>query len=369
MKNRFQLLLTSFVSCVRAEPEAVEIAAEAPDFIRVEETETATHLQTAVVRFTKGEASVELVGAVHIADKKYYEALNQRFEGYEALLFEGIGGDQPAAAPAAVGEAPAEEPAEPEVAEEAPAEEAPVEEVPAPKKPAKKKEKLDGLHGAYESGAKWLGLAYQMKVIDYRKANFVHADLSMAEFTALQKERGETLLGFVLKSGLKKTDKPVKEPSSLKLLVSLVRGDKDGLKRELVHTLGAGDDQVAALADTLAEFKTSIKTIVGEAALGSDASEQLLSLTCLGALWRKSVSLASELDRLRARIEEDVVENTRAAPQRAGVDEVGLHSGPPGRHPRRQQGAAQALRRAGRPRRPRLRGRRLLRARRDLSQV
>lgn len=251
MKNRFLLLLTCFVSCVRAEPEAVEIAAEAPEFIRVEETETATHLQTAVVRFTKGEASVELVGAVHIADKKYYEALNKRFEGYEALLFEGIGGDKPAAAPAAaeeVEEAPAEESAEPEVAEEAPTAKAPVEEIPAAKVPAKKKEKLDGLHGAYESGAKWLGLAYQMKVIDYRKANFVHADLSMAEFTALQKERGETLLGFVLKSGLKKTDKPVKEPSSLKLLVSLVRGDKDGLKRELVHTLGAGDDQVASLA-------------------------------------------------------------------------------------------------------------------------
>ena len=253
MKNRFLLLLTCFVSCVRAAPEAVEIAAEAPEFIRVEETETATHLQTAVVRFTKGDASVELVGAVHIADQKYYEALNKRFEGYEALLFEGIGGDKPAAAPAAaaeVEEAPAEEPAEPEVAEEeVPAEDVPAEDVPAPKKPAiKKKEKLDGLHGAYESGAKWLGLAYQMKVIDYRKANFVHADLSMAEFTALQKERGETLLGFVLKSGLKKTDKPVKEPSSLKLLVSLVRGDKNGLKRELVHTLGAGDDQVAALA-------------------------------------------------------------------------------------------------------------------------
>ena len=250
MKNRFLLLLTCFVSCVRAAPEAVEIAAEAPEFIRVEETETATHLQTAVVRFTKGEVSVELVGAVHIADKKYYEALNKRFESYEALLFEGIGGDKPAMAPAAaaeVAEGPAEEPAEPEVAEEAPVEEGPVEEIPAAKVPAKK-EKLDGLHGAYESGAKWLGLAYQMKVIDYRKANFVHADLSMAEFTALQKERGETLLGFVLKSGLKKTDKPVKEPSSLKLLVSLVRGDKDGLKRELVHTLGAGDDQVAALA-------------------------------------------------------------------------------------------------------------------------
>jgi hypothetical protein len=239
MKNRYLLLLTCFVSCLRAEPEAVEVAAEAPDFIRVEETDTATHLQTAVVRFTKGDASVELIGAVHIADQKYYEALNQRFEGYEALLYEGIGGDKPAAAPAEI--------EEPEIEAEVPVDEAPVEEIPAAKVPAKK-EKLDGLHSAYESGAKWLGLAYQMKVIDYRKPNFVHADLTMDEFTAMQKERGETLLGFVLKSGLKKTDKPVKEPSSLKLLVSLVRGDKDGLKRELVHTLGAGDDQVAALA-------------------------------------------------------------------------------------------------------------------------
>lgn len=246
MKNRFLLLLTCLLSCARAEPEAVEaaeVAAEAPEFIRVEETETATQLQTAVVRFTKGEASVDLVGAIHIADRKYYEALNQRFEGYEALLYEGIGGDRPAAAPEAAEAAGEEEAA----AEEAPTEEAPVDEIPAAKVPAKK-EKLDGLHTAYESGAKWLGLAYQMKVIDYRKANFVHADLSMAEFTALQQQRGESLLGFMLKSGLKKPDKPVKEPSSLKLLVSLVRGDKNGLKRELVHTLGAGDDQVAALA-------------------------------------------------------------------------------------------------------------------------
>jgi hypothetical protein len=242
MKNRLVLLFACFVSCVRAEPEAVEaieVAADAPDFIRVEDSDTATALQTAVVRYTKGEASVELVGAIHIADKKYYEALNRRFEGYEALLYEGVG-DPPAADPG-LGEV-VEPPAV-----EVPLEEAPGADLPAAKVPAKK-EKLDGLHTAYESGAKWLGLAYQMKEIDYRKANFVHADLSMAEFTALQKERGESLLGFVLKSGLRKSAKPVKEPSTLKLLTSLVRGDKSGLKRELVHTLGAGDDQMAALA-------------------------------------------------------------------------------------------------------------------------
>jgi hypothetical protein len=244
MKKRLFLLATCLFSGLRAEPAAVEVAAEAPEFIRVEENETATQLQTAVVRFTKGEAVVELVGAVHIADKKYYDGLNTRFTGYDAVLFEGIGSPPP---PPAAGAAP--QPAAP-AGDAAPAEEA---EDPAPaeeEKPAapRKPGKLDGLHTAYESGAQWLGLSYQMKEIDYQKANFVHADLSVEEFTALQAERKESLLGFVLKAGLNENVRPAKEPSTLRLLTSLVRRDKNGLKRELVHTLGAGDDQIAAIA-------------------------------------------------------------------------------------------------------------------------
>jgi len=237
MKKSLFLLATCLFSGLRAEPAAVEVAAEAPEFIRVEENETATQLQTAVVRFTKGEAAVELVGAVHIADKKYYEGLNTRFTGYDAVLFEGIGSPPPPPAPG--------EKADPAPAAEA-AEAPPVE----GEKPAvpKKRGKLDGLHGIYESGAEWLGLSYQMKEIDYRKANFVHADLTVEEFTALQADRKESLVGFVLKAGLSENVRPAKEPSTLKLLTSLVRRDKDGLKRELVHTLGAGDDQIAAIA-------------------------------------------------------------------------------------------------------------------------
>lgn len=239
MKKRLFLLATCLFTGLRAEPAAVEVAAEAPEFIRVEDGEAATQLQTSVTRYTKGGASVDLVGAVHIADKKYYEGLNTRFTGYDAVLFEGIG--SPAPPPVAGGEEIA--PAEPAEDEEAGA---PAEiEIPAPEK---KPGKLDGLHGAYESGAQWLGLSYQMKEIDYRKANFVHADLSVEEFTALQAERKESLLGFVLKAGLNENVKPAKEPSTIKLLTSLVRRDKNGLKRELVHTLGAGDDQIAAIA-------------------------------------------------------------------------------------------------------------------------
>jgi hypothetical protein len=243
MKKRLFLLATCLFTGLRAEPAAVEAAAEAPEFIRVEENETATQLQTAVVRYTKGDATVELVGAVHIADKKYYDGLNTRFTGYDAVLFEGIGSPPP---PPAAGANANPEAAPPAAAVEEDEEAAPAEkdQPAAPKKPGK----LDGLHGAYESGAQWLGLSYQMKEIDYRKANFVHADLSVEEFTALQAERKESLIGFVLKAGLQEQAKPVKEPSTIKLLTSLVRRDKNGLKRELVHTLGAGDDQIASIA-------------------------------------------------------------------------------------------------------------------------
>lgn len=236
MRKPILFLFACTMPWLRAEPVAVEAAAEAPEFIRVEEGETATRLQTAVVRYTKGEATVELVGAIHIADKKYYDGLNTRFTGYDAVLFEGIGSPPPPPAAGAGAVAPA-----PPAEDAVPAEK----DLAAEKMPAGK---LDGLHGAYEAGAQWLGLSYQMKEIHYGKANFVHADLSVEEFTALQAERKESLIGFVFKAGLQQQGKPAKEPSTLKLLTSLVRRDKNGLKRELVHTLGAGDDQIAAIA-------------------------------------------------------------------------------------------------------------------------
>jgi len=255
MKKQFLLTAALFLPlALRAEPPvvapapapaaapAVEGKKEKEQFIRVEEKDDKpVALQTAVVRLTKGDATVELVGAIHIADKKYYEALSKRFEGYDALLWEGIGGEKAAAAPA-------EEP----VMREATVEEriADLEAFMARQQGGKKKAgKLDGLHRAYESAAKFLDLAYQMGEIDYAKPNFVHADLSMEEFSRLQEQRGESLFSFMLKAGMQAgTATPAKEPSTIKLLTSLIKGDKIGLKRELVHTLGAGDDQIAALA-------------------------------------------------------------------------------------------------------------------------
>ncbi|WP_367870692.1 hypothetical protein [Luteolibacter sp. Populi] len=246
MKKRLFLIAALLVPILRAEPAVAPAPLEKPpeekkeQFIRVtEEKKKPTALQTAVVRLSKGDASVELIGAIHIADKKYYAALNQRFTGYDALLWEGIGG----------GQAPVVEvdvPEQPKTIEERVAA---AEDEMAKASEEKKGGKLDGLHQAYEAAAEYLDLSYQMMEIDYSKPNFVHADLSMQEFSDLQEQRGESLLGFMFKAGMQANKlKPVKEPSALKLLISVIKGDKAGLKRELVHTLGAGDDQVAILA-------------------------------------------------------------------------------------------------------------------------
>lgn len=194
---------------------------KAPDFVRVTEADEATRLQTAVTRFEKDGVSVELLGAIHIADADYYEALDKRFEQYDALLFEGIGGSTPK---------PKRE------AEDV----LPVERLP------QKGKSLDGLHKIYSTAAEWLELSYQMTEIDYTKANFVHADLSVDEFRRLQAQRDESILSFLFKLSFN-AEKPEREPSTYGMIKALIMRDADGLKYELVHSMAAADEQMAAL--------------------------------------------------------------------------------------------------------------------------
>lgn len=204
-RNRLATAVTSII---------LTAAASAGDFIRVEEDNSAARLQTAITRFEKDGKSVELIGAVHIADKAYYQALVARFASYDSLLFEMVGGEKPAAK---------------KEADEAAA-----------------AKNLSGLHRMHEMAARLLGLVGQTHWIDYGAKNFVHADLTAAEFTKLQAERGESLVGFAIKAGLA-APKPKHEPNSAKLLMAMIAGDANLVKLEIVHTLGQGDDQVSAL--------------------------------------------------------------------------------------------------------------------------
>ena len=71
-------------------------ATEVTDFIRIDEDETHARLQTSITNYRKGDQTVTLIGAIHIGDADYYQALNQEFTTHDALLFELIGGENAA---------------------------------------------------------------------------------------------------------------------------------------------------------------------------------------------------------------------------------------------------------------------------------
>lgn len=183
------------------------------DFIRVDQDERESRLQTALASYEHGDVKVDLIGAVHIADEAYYRALNETFKGYEGVLFEMIGGER-------LGE------------------QAPMEELAAGDDDA------SALTKAYDKAAKFLALTGQMEHIDYTARNFIHADLTAAEFQTKQAERKETLLRFMVKAALVEQD-PKSQPNSFRLLKAFVARDPDLVKMEIVGSLGAGDDQVA----------------------------------------------------------------------------------------------------------------------------
>lgn len=204
-----------------ADPEnkVVENKVAKTDYIRVTEDEKKVQLQTSVTRYIKDGVSVDLIGAVHIADKQYFTDLNTLFTKSDVLLFEMVGGDKMVKGKAPEGEG------------------------------AKKKDAQFNFLGAmYNTMQKKLDLAGQKDHIDYSKENFVHADLSMEEFQKLQKEKKESILSFALKNAQGAGKAPKKQPAMGKLLLGLLTGNADMLKLNLVHTLGDGDDQIAAFA-------------------------------------------------------------------------------------------------------------------------
>ena len=132
-------------------------------------------LETAIVRYVKADDVVEgkpaadykeyvdLVGAVHIADKRYYRDLNRRFKDYDAVLYELV-------APEGT-------------------------EVPRGRG-------TPNTHplGMLQNGMKsMLEVEHQLEQIDYTRDNMVHADLSPDEFVESMAKRDEGFLQMYFK--------------------------------------------------------------------------------------------------------------------------------------------------------------------------
>ncbi len=127
-------------------------------------------METAVTSYISADDSkpgvtVDLIGAVHVGEKTYYEELNQLFDSYDVVLYELVA------------------PQGTVITKEARA-------------------KGGNAHpiGMLQDGMKvMLGLEHQLECIDYTKKNFVHADMSPEEFNKSMTDRGESFMQMFLK--------------------------------------------------------------------------------------------------------------------------------------------------------------------------
>jgi hypothetical protein len=152
-----------------SKPDAAAETSEEPQYVRVrrDDNKRPAAMETSVVQFSAAArpgVTVDLVGAVHVGDKSYYERLNKLFEDYDVVLYELV-------APEGT-------------------------RVPKGGRPGRSTHPI----GVLQDGMSTiLELAHQLNCIDYTKDNFVHADMSPADFAKAMEERGESFVQLFLR--------------------------------------------------------------------------------------------------------------------------------------------------------------------------
>ena len=172
----------------------------------------------------EGGYTVDLVSAIHIGDRDYYQALNERFRDYDALLYELV-----VPAEAAHGGSP----------------------VPG----------ADFISRVQIGMKNMLGLSFQLEEIDYAAPNFIHADMTSAMLARSMADRGESLYVYFWRMIFASIEEYARDPLGMKewqfLARSLGAGRDDALKiavaRELVDAsrgrdILGGEDGSAIIA-------------------------------------------------------------------------------------------------------------------------
>ncbi len=169
--------------------------------VAVDEQEKPTALQLAIVTYVSQDdsrnISVDLISAIHVGDKAYYAELNDRFENYDALLYELI----------------------------------------APKDTVvdRTAEEREGFVSNAQLILKnILDLTFQLDEIDYNKPNFVHADLSPAELSQSMDDRDESLYVYFWRVFYASMDEYAKDPLGIRdwqmLSAVLAANDDNAIK-------------------------------------------------------------------------------------------------------------------------------------------
>lgn len=187
-------------------------------FVRVSKKAKAPiALQTAVVKYESDSQETEgvevtLIGAVHIAEKSYYQDLNKLFTEYDALLYEMVSD--------------------------------PNQGVPAPN------ERGSSPISSVQVGMKEvLELTFQLDEVDYKAKNFVHADMSPEEFFDSMNKRKEGVFKMLLRSvGSGLAMQGAGKSNDLDVITAMLSDKRStGLKRALAEQFEQMDGQMAAL--------------------------------------------------------------------------------------------------------------------------
>ena len=193
---------------------------ESSHFIRyTEDPDGAARLETAEVAY-KNDAGVDvhLIGAIHIADADYYSGLNESFEHYDALLYELVssneGADVPTSRPS--GDRP-----------------------------------LGWVGNLQRFMRDRLDLVFQLDAIDYKRPNFVHADLNLDQFLQMESQRGESMFTLMFRSTMQNMAHSMKkgpDVSGFALLGALMSPNQSReLKRVLAEQFADSEDALDAM--------------------------------------------------------------------------------------------------------------------------
>ena len=213
-------------TCASAAERAGNLSKEAgrkSEFLRLvrDDGGTPVAMQAAIVRFAprgggrKGP-TVDLIAAVHVADKDYYKQLNREFKAYDAVLYEMV----------------------------------------APKG-AKIPKGGAGTGGnpiamIQHAMKNILALEFQLEQIDYTRKNMVHADMSPQEFAKSMRKKGETVLTMLLrmwKYALLQQGKRSGKTSDVELLMALFDKDRAlALKRLMAEQFEDMEGMLGALS-------------------------------------------------------------------------------------------------------------------------
>jgi hypothetical protein len=199
MISRNILILCLGLAFLPATAAAAQTVESLTEFVRVtvDEDEKPLALQLAIASYIPrdgdGTLQIDLVSAIHIGDKAYYEDLNARFVEYDALLYELI---------------------------------APKDTVIATRDP----EQQSIISSTQLAMKRMLSLSFQLDEIDYGAGNFVHADLSPDELSESMAERGESLYVYFWRLFYASFAEYGKDPLGLKnvtLLSAMLSADSD----------------------------------------------------------------------------------------------------------------------------------------------